>query len=108
MNTDEQNDRNRGSMWLLFGLIILVGVVVVVYGIIVSSETETATVERRADTIPLVDDIPEILEGMNRFDSRIRELEEEVVRLDEELEETKQIVVEITEDMLSLNQTIAR
>ena len=108
MNVDEQNDRNRGSMWLLFGLIILVGVVVVVYGIIVSSETENVTVERRADTIPLVEDIPEILGGMSRFDSRIKELEEEVNRLNEELEETKQIVVDITEDMLSLSQTIAR
>lgn len=112
MNVDEQNEKNAGSVWLLVGLILLVGIVVVVYGIIQTSEQEKATTTKlidltTADTLPLVENIPSILEGMSRTEQVIKKLEEENESLNEELNNLKQVVVDIAEDMVILNQTIA-
>lgn len=105
MNVDEQNDRNRGSLWLLLGLILLVAVVVVVYGIMVSAESNEKT-ECPIVSLPLVDDIPVILNGMNRTEEMIKELEEECKELNKEVKAMKQVIADMTEDMLLLSQAI--
>lgn len=106
MNVDEQNERNKGSLLLLLGLILVFAIALVIFCIMVSAEESQSALER-TETVPLAKGIPEILGGMNRLERTINELEKENERLNRELEETKLVIVEMTNDMLLLSQTIA-
>lgn len=116
MNTEEQNYRNRGSLWLLLALILLVGVAIAVYGIIVTSEQKAnESTFKTANTFPYVDEaLPERLDNMKHIKAIKEELEVwiedaqiTIEKQEETIAEYKELVETMTEDMLELSQTIA-
>lgn len=104
MNAEEQNSKNRGSILLLLGMIILVGIVIVVYGIIVTAETNSKT----AHTLPYIDDeLPVKLETMKRLKEELADKDEEIENLRKTISLYEEIIETLYVDMVEFNQTIA-
>ena len=117
MTEDDCNRKNRGSFWLLMGLILLVAVAIVVYGIVVSANEEAQkkidAYIKRADTFMDPDEVSSILQKMDRTKQIISECEREVAELQETVEyqqlqiESYQLLIDdINSDMVELNKTI--